>query len=137
MSFFFQETLRMTRTKKLLWCIGIVFLLCWIPINFINLLSDSLLLLNMQAFLLLDIFTFTFYTFTFVGKVFLLFQIPINFINLLSDYLLLLNMYAFILFFYIFTFSILTFIWIFLILSFARSSSTQSTCSLSVTRPFF
>ena len=27
----------MTRTKKLLWCIGIVFLLCWIPINAINL----------------------------------------------------------------------------------------------------
>ena len=46
-----QETLRMKRTKKLLWCIGIVFLLCWIPINFINLLSDSLLLLNMYAFL--------------------------------------------------------------------------------------
>ena len=41
----------MTRTKTLLWCIGIVFLLCWIPINFINLLSDSLLLLNMYVFL--------------------------------------------------------------------------------------
>merc|ERR1712130_225065 len=48
-----EETLRMTRTKKLLWCIGIVFLLCWIPINFINLLSDSLLLLNMSLLSLL------------------------------------------------------------------------------------
>ena len=30
-----------------MWCIGIAFLLCWIPINAINLLSDFLLLLNM------------------------------------------------------------------------------------------
>ena len=33
--------------NKSLWCIGIAFLLCWIPINAINLLSDFLLLLNM------------------------------------------------------------------------------------------
>ena len=33
--------------NKSFWCIGIAFLLCWIPINAINLLSDFLLLLNM------------------------------------------------------------------------------------------
>ena len=33
--------------NKWLWCIGIAFLLCWIPINAINLLSDFLLLINM------------------------------------------------------------------------------------------
>ena len=33
--------------NKSLWCIGIAFLLCWIPINAINLLSDFLLLINM------------------------------------------------------------------------------------------
>ena len=32
-----------------MWCIGIAFLLCWIPINAINLLSDFLLLINMSV----------------------------------------------------------------------------------------
>ena len=41
-----QEKQKMNRAKNLLICIGLVFLICWIPINTINLVSDLLYMLG-------------------------------------------------------------------------------------------
>ena len=43
-----QENMRMARAKNLLICIGSVFLICWIPINSINLISDLLYMCDMS-----------------------------------------------------------------------------------------
>merc|ERR1719186_469955 len=54
-----EDQKRMKRAKNLLVCIGAVFLMCWIPINSINLISDLLYMCNMS--LLKFIGTYTFY----------------------------------------------------------------------------
>ena len=61
----------MTRAKNLLICIGLVFLICWIPINSINLISDLMYmcdasLLN-ERFSGLEINGVTFFKWMFLG----------------------------------------------------------------------
>eukprot|EP00092_Neocalanus_flemingeri_P104021 GFUD01133182.1.p1 GENE.GFUD01133182.1~~GFUD01133182.1.p1 ORF type:complete len:191 (+),score=56.72 GFUD01133182.1:78-575(+) len=53
-----EEKIRMTKAKNMMVCIGTVFLVCWIPINSINLISDFLHMRDMSIINFLGTYTF-------------------------------------------------------------------------------